>query len=69
MLTTAPVLLGPVLLGLGWNLGLLVGTAVMTTPVAGTTRAAPQGKVDVAIAATIAADGLISGLVVVRRHR
>jgi MFS family permease len=52
------------LLGLGWNLGLLGGTALVTdaTPLA--TRARTQGSVDLAVAMSGAAGGLGSGVVV-----
>ncbi|MHA6804051.1 MFS transporter [Salinifilum ghardaiensis] len=52
------------LLGLGWSLGLVSGTAIITdnTPLA--TRAKTQGLVDVAIAASGAGGGLASGVVV-----
>ncbi|MFF8652934.1 MFS transporter [Streptomyces huasconensis] len=53
-----------VLLGVGWNFGLVTGTAIVTdsTPLA--TRAKVQGLVDVAIAVAGAAGGLASGIVV-----
>ena len=52
------------LLGLGWNLGLIGGTALVTdgTPLA--TRARTQGAVDLAVALAGAAGGISSGLVV-----
>lgn len=52
------------LLGLGWNLGLLSGTAIVTdaTPLA--TRARTQGRVDVAIAFAGAGGGMASGMIV-----
>jgi len=52
------------LLGLGWNLGLIGGTAMLTdaTPLA--RRAETQGRVDLAVALAGAAGGLGSGLVV-----
>jgi MFS family permease len=52
------------LLGLGWNLGLVGGTALLTdaTPLA--SRARTQGTVDLAVALAGAAGGLGSGLVV-----
>ena len=52
------------LLGLGWNLGLVSGTAIVTdaSPPAG--RAKTQGLVDVFIAIAGAAGGMISGVVV-----
>lgn len=52
------------LLGLGWNFGLVSGTAIITdnTPLA--TRAKTQGAVDVAIAIAGASGGLASGVIV-----
>ncbi|QOV33222.1 MFS transporter [Streptomyces ferrugineus] len=52
------------LLGLGWNLGLVSGTAMITDAVPPATRAKTQGMVDVSIAIAGATGGLSSGLVV-----
>ncbi|GAA3801709.1 MFS transporter [Streptomyces phyllanthi] len=52
------------LLGLGWNLGLVSGTAIITDAVPLATRARTQGMVDVSIAIAGATGGLSSGLVV-----
>jgi MFS family permease len=52
------------LLGLGWNLGLVSGTAIITDSVPLATRAKTQGAVDVLIALSGAGGGLASGLVV-----
>lgn len=52
------------LLGLGWNLGLVAGTAIVTDAVSLENRAKTQGAVDVSIAIAGAAGGLGSGLVV-----
>jgi MFS family permease len=52
------------LLGLGWNLGLVSGTAVITDTVPLATRARTQGSVDLCIAIAGAGGGLGSGLVV-----
>jgi MFS family permease len=52
------------LLGLGWNFGLVSGTAILTDAVPLATRARTQGLVDVAIAMAGATGGLASGLVV-----
>ncbi|MGW0843416.1 MFS transporter [Streptomyces sp. NPDC002787] len=52
------------LLGLGWNLGLVSGTAMITEAVPLATRAKTQGMVDVSIALAGATGGLSSGLVV-----
>ncbi len=53
-----------VLLGLGWNLGLLAGTALLTAAVPLAERAGVQGRVDVAVALAGATGGLGSGFVV-----
>lgn len=52
------------LLGLGWNLGLVSGTAMITDAVPLASRARTQGTVDVSIAIAGATGGLSSGLVV-----
>ncbi|MFC0597892.1 MFS transporter [Streptomyces palmae] len=52
------------LLGLGWNFGLVSGTAMITDAVPLATRARTQGMVDVSIALAGATGGLASGLVV-----
>ncbi|MFI7422398.1 MFS transporter [Nonomuraea sp. NPDC049684] len=52
------------LLGLGWNLGLVAGTAIITDAVPPATRARTQGWVDVSIAVAGAVGGMASGLVV-----
>ncbi|WP_427168318.1 MFS transporter [Streptomyces sp. C1-1] len=52
------------LLGLGWNFGLVSGTAMTTNAVPLATRARTQGMVDVAIAIAGATGGLSSGIVV-----
>ncbi|MFI9604617.1 MFS transporter [Streptomyces sp. NPDC052043] len=52
------------LLGLGWNFGLVSGTAIITDTVPLATRARTQGMVDVCIAIAGATGGLASGLVV-----
>lgn len=58
------ITLALVLLGIGWNFGLVTGTTIVTngTPLA--TRAKVQGLVDVAIAVAGAVAGLASGIVV-----
>jgi MFS family permease len=52
------------LLGLGWNLGLVAGTALLTdaTPLA--RRAGTQGSVDLAVALAGATGGIGSGFIV-----
>ena len=53
-----------VLLGLGWNLGLLGGTTLLAGAVPLQGRARIQGRVDVAVAIAGATGGLSSGVVV-----
>lgn len=62
--SVAPLALALALLGLGWNLGLVAGTAIITDTVPLATRAKTQGMVDVSIAIAGATGGLSSGLVV-----
>jgi MFS family permease len=52
------------LLGLGWNLGLISGTALIVDSTTFSTRAKTQGAVDVLIALSGAAGGALSGMVV-----
>ncbi len=52
------------LLGLGWNFGLLAGTAMVTDAAALATRARTQGAVDVGVALAGAGGGMLSGVVV-----
>ncbi|CBG67469.1 putative membrane protein [Streptomyces scabiei 87.22] len=52
------------LLGLGWNFGLVSGTAIITDTVPLATRAKTQGLVDVSIAIAGATGGMSSGIVV-----
>ncbi|MEU6956141.1 MFS transporter [Streptomyces sp. NPDC045714] len=54
------------LLGLGWNFGLISGTAIVTDALPPDRRATTQGLVDVGLAAAGAAGSLASGLVVAR---
>ncbi len=51
------------LLGLGWNFGVVSGTAIITDNVPLATRAKKQSSVDVAIALAGASGGLVSGVV------
>jgi MFS family permease len=51
------------LLGLGWNLGLLGGTTLVTAAVPVGRRARTQGRVDLAVALAGAAGGTASGMV------
>ncbi|GAB2643170.1 MFS transporter [Nocardia goodfellowii] len=52
------------LLGVGWNFGLVAGTALLTDAVPLATRAKTQGLVDVSVAIAGATGGMASGLVV-----
>lgn len=52
------------LLGLGWNLGLVSGTALITDAVPLESRATVQGRIDMAIAVAGATGGMASGFVV-----
>ncbi|MFF0834743.1 MULTISPECIES: MFS transporter [unclassified Streptomyces] len=52
------------LLGLGWNFGLVAGTAILTDTVPLATRAKTQGLVDVSIAIAGATGGMASGVIV-----
>lgn len=52
------------LLGLGWNFGLVSGTAIITDTVPLATRAKTQGMVDVSIAIAGATGGMASGIMV-----
>ncbi|MFT4298547.1 MAG: MFS transporter [Aeromicrobium sp.] len=52
-----------ILLGLGWNFGLISGTALVADATAGATRARTQGAVDVLIALSGAGGGALSGIV------
>ena len=61
--SSALVTVALVLLGVGWSLGLVAGTTVLTTAVPSSVRADVQGQADVAVALAGAAGGLLSGLV------
>ncbi|WP_088068661.1 MFS transporter [Gottfriedia luciferensis] len=52
------------LLGLGWNFGLISGTALIVDSTEASTRAKIQGTVDVLIALSGAAGGAMSGMIV-----
>ena len=62
--SVAILILALVLLGLGWNLGLVSGTTLVTDAVPLATRARTQGVVDLGIALAGAGGGLSSGLIV-----
>lgn len=60
----ALILVGLSLLGLGWNFGLVSGTALLVDSTVPSTRAKRQGVIDVFIALAGASGGMISGVVV-----
>jgi len=62
--SVATLVLALVLLGLGWNLGLVSGTTVVTDAVPLATRARTQGVVDLGIALAGAGGALSSGLII-----
>jgi MFS family permease len=62
--SVAGLLVALVLLGLGWNLGLVSGTTLVTNAVPLATRARTQGMVDLGIALAGAGAGLSSGLII-----
>ncbi|MFD0771654.1 MFS transporter [Bacillus sp. CGMCC 1.60114] len=53
-----------ILLGLGWNFGLISGTALIVDATTPSTRAKTQGSVDVLIALAGASGGALSGMIV-----
>ncbi|PEO75587.1 MFS transporter [Bacillus toyonensis] len=52
------------LLGLGWNLGLISGTAQIVDATIPSTRAKTQGKIDVFVALAGASGGAMSGMII-----
>jgi MFS family permease len=62
--SVAMLLIALVLLGLGWNLGLVSGTTLVTNAAPLATRAQTQGMVDLGIALAGAGAGLSSGLII-----
>ena len=62
--SVAILLVALVLLGLGWNLGLVSGTTLVTNAVPLATRARTQGMVDLGIFLAGAGAGLSSGLII-----
>lgn len=62
--SVALLALALILLGVGWNLGLVSGTAIITDAVPLATRAKTQGIVDVGIAIAGATGGMASGIMV-----
>ncbi|MFG1792250.1 MFS transporter [Nocardia sp. NPDC049149] len=60
----APLAVALALLGIGWNLGLVTGSALITDAVPLATRAKTQGLIDVAMAVAGAAGSMASGYLV-----
>ncbi|MDZ5474475.1 MFS transporter [Bacillus sp. 31A1R] len=58
------ITLALILLGLGWNFGLISGTAILVDSTNVSNRAKVQGKVDVLVALSGASGGALSGMVV-----
>lgn len=58
------IIIALVLLGLGWNFGLISGTAMLVDATSFSTRAKTQGSVDVGIALSGALAGGLSGVIV-----
>ncbi|WP_114571257.1 MFS transporter [Exiguobacterium flavidum] len=53
-----------ILLGIGWNFGLISGTAILIDATTTETRAKTQGQADVLIALSGASGGVLSGMIV-----
>ena len=64
VVSVATLVLALVLLGVGWNLGLVSGTTLVTNAAPLETRARTQGVVDLGIALAGAGAGLSSGLII-----
>jgi MFS family permease len=62
--SVATLVLALVLLGLGWNFGLISGTTLVTDAVPLATRARTQGTIDLGVALAGAGGGLSSGLII-----
>lgn len=62
--STVVIITALALLGLGWNFGLISGTAILIDATAPSTRAKTQGSVDVSIALSGALAGGLSGIIV-----
>lgn len=58
------IILALMLLGLGWNFGLISGTALIVDSTSLSTRAKTQGSVDVFVALAGAGGGALSGIIV-----
>ncbi|MCM2389004.1 MFS transporter [Streptomyces albipurpureus] len=52
-----------ILLGIGWNMGFVSGTALVADALPPATRAATQGTIDVGLAVAAAGGGMASGLI------
>lgn len=57
------LIIGLILLGVGWNFGLISGTAILVDATTTETRAKTQGTVDVWIALSGASGGMLSGII------
>ena len=64
LLLDVPLAVALALLGLGWNLGLVAGTAMITDSAPLRSRAKTQGAVDLCVALAGAGGGIASGMVV-----
>ncbi|MEK3992120.1 MFS transporter [Robertmurraya sp. FSL R5-0851] len=53
-----------ILLGLGWNIGLISGTTILVDATSLSSRAKTQGRIDVLVALSGASGGVLSGVVV-----
>ncbi|MDQ1531822.1 MAG: hypothetical protein QOE37_1927 [Microbacteriaceae bacterium] len=62
--STPILILALTLLGLGWNFGLISGTAIIVDATTPATRARTQGAVDLLVALSGATGGALSGMVV-----
>lgn len=58
------MILALALLGLGWNFGLISGTALIVDSTSLATRAKTQGSIDVFVALAGASGGIVSGIIV-----
>ena len=63
----AQIMVGLVLLGLGWSMSVIAAAAMLTTAVSGEVRPAVQGIADLAMNVAGATGGLLAGLVVAWR--
>ncbi|MCF2945572.1 MFS transporter [Paenibacillus tarimensis] len=60
----AALIIALTLLGIGWNFGLISGTAIIVDATSPATRAKTQGKIEVLVALAGASGGALSGMVV-----